>query len=183
MKVAIIERDRFGGTCVNTGCTPTKTLVAERLCRAHGAARRRLRFQHRRRGHGRHEARQGARRRRRRPLQPRCRAIAQESRELHRLPRPRALRVGARGCGRHGNPELRPDLHQRGRPGRRARDAWPGANRLSHQQLDGRSRCPAAASPGGRRQLHRARVRPDVSPLRQRGHGRGDGAAPRGARG
>src|SRR6201989_544525 len=28
MKVAIIERSRFGGTCVNTGCTPTKTLVA-----------------------------------------------------------------------------------------------------------------------------------------------------------
>ena len=28
MRVAIIERYRFGGTCVNTGCTPTKTLVA-----------------------------------------------------------------------------------------------------------------------------------------------------------
>lgn len=28
LKIAIIERDRFGGTCVNTGCTPTKTLVA-----------------------------------------------------------------------------------------------------------------------------------------------------------
>jgi pyruvate/2-oxoglutarate dehydrogenase complex dihydrolipoamide dehydrogenase (E3) component len=28
MKVAIIERKRFGGTCVNTGCIPTKTLVA-----------------------------------------------------------------------------------------------------------------------------------------------------------
>src|SRR6202051_1639876 len=27
-KVAIIERNKFGGTCVNTGCTPTKTLVA-----------------------------------------------------------------------------------------------------------------------------------------------------------
>src|SRR5215469_2984976 len=27
-KVAIIERKYFGGTCVNTGCTPTKTLVA-----------------------------------------------------------------------------------------------------------------------------------------------------------
>jgi pyruvate/2-oxoglutarate dehydrogenase complex dihydrolipoamide dehydrogenase (E3) component len=27
-KVAVIERNRFGGTCVNTGCTPTKTLVA-----------------------------------------------------------------------------------------------------------------------------------------------------------
>ena len=28
MTVAIIERDKFGGTCVNTGCIPTKTLVA-----------------------------------------------------------------------------------------------------------------------------------------------------------
>jgi pyruvate/2-oxoglutarate dehydrogenase complex dihydrolipoamide dehydrogenase (E3) component len=28
MKVAIVERKRFGGTCVNTGCMPTKTLVA-----------------------------------------------------------------------------------------------------------------------------------------------------------
>ena len=27
-KVAIIERHLFGGTCVNTGCIPTKTLVA-----------------------------------------------------------------------------------------------------------------------------------------------------------
>jgi pyruvate/2-oxoglutarate dehydrogenase complex dihydrolipoamide dehydrogenase (E3) component len=27
-KVAIAERKRFGGTCVNTGCTPTKTLIA-----------------------------------------------------------------------------------------------------------------------------------------------------------
>lgn len=26
--VAIIERHKFGGTCVNTGCTPTKSLVA-----------------------------------------------------------------------------------------------------------------------------------------------------------
>jgi pyruvate/2-oxoglutarate dehydrogenase complex dihydrolipoamide dehydrogenase (E3) component len=28
MKVAVVERHKFGGTCVNTGCTPTKTLVA-----------------------------------------------------------------------------------------------------------------------------------------------------------
>ena len=27
-KVAVIERKFFGGTCVNTGCTPTKALVA-----------------------------------------------------------------------------------------------------------------------------------------------------------
>jgi pyruvate/2-oxoglutarate dehydrogenase complex dihydrolipoamide dehydrogenase (E3) component len=28
MCVAVVERGRFGGTCVNTGCIPTKTLVA-----------------------------------------------------------------------------------------------------------------------------------------------------------
>ena len=28
MKVAVIERSAFGGTCVNTGCIPTKTMVA-----------------------------------------------------------------------------------------------------------------------------------------------------------
>src|SRR5579863_8284932 len=28
MKVALVERALFGGTCVNTGCTPTKTLIA-----------------------------------------------------------------------------------------------------------------------------------------------------------
>src|SRR5262245_29758446 len=27
-RVAIIERKHLGGTCVNTGCVPTKTLVA-----------------------------------------------------------------------------------------------------------------------------------------------------------
>ena len=28
MKTAVVERRYFGGTCVNTGCIPTKTLVA-----------------------------------------------------------------------------------------------------------------------------------------------------------
>jgi pyruvate/2-oxoglutarate dehydrogenase complex dihydrolipoamide dehydrogenase (E3) component len=28
MRVAVVERGKFGGTCVNTGCVPTKTLVA-----------------------------------------------------------------------------------------------------------------------------------------------------------
>jgi pyruvate/2-oxoglutarate dehydrogenase complex dihydrolipoamide dehydrogenase (E3) component len=37
-KVAIIERKLFGGTCVNTGCTPTKTLVASAYV-AHAARR------------------------------------------------------------------------------------------------------------------------------------------------
>ena len=26
--VALIEKDQLGGTCINTGCTPTKTMVA-----------------------------------------------------------------------------------------------------------------------------------------------------------
>jgi pyruvate/2-oxoglutarate dehydrogenase complex dihydrolipoamide dehydrogenase (E3) component len=26
--IAVIERKVFGGTCVNTGCIPTKTMVA-----------------------------------------------------------------------------------------------------------------------------------------------------------
>jgi pyruvate/2-oxoglutarate dehydrogenase complex dihydrolipoamide dehydrogenase (E3) component len=38
MKVAIVERHRYGGTCVNTGCIPTKTLVAS--ARAAHVARR-----------------------------------------------------------------------------------------------------------------------------------------------
>jgi len=38
MKVAIVERGLFGGTCVNTGCIPTKTLVAS--ARAAHVARR-----------------------------------------------------------------------------------------------------------------------------------------------
>lgn len=37
-KVAIIEKGHFGGTCVNTGCTPTKTLIAS--ARAAHMARR-----------------------------------------------------------------------------------------------------------------------------------------------
>jgi len=37
-RVVVIERHRFGGTCVNTGCTPTKTLVASAYA-AHLAGR------------------------------------------------------------------------------------------------------------------------------------------------
>src|SRR5262249_12262639 len=36
--VAVIERHKFGGTCVNTGCIPTKTLVASAYA-AHVARR------------------------------------------------------------------------------------------------------------------------------------------------
>jgi len=42
MKVAVVERKLFGGTCVNTGCIPTKTLVAS--ARAAYMARRAVDF-------------------------------------------------------------------------------------------------------------------------------------------
>src|SRR5262245_52020572 len=38
MKVAVVERGKFGGTCVNNGCTPTKALVASAYA-AHVARR------------------------------------------------------------------------------------------------------------------------------------------------
>jgi pyruvate/2-oxoglutarate dehydrogenase complex dihydrolipoamide dehydrogenase (E3) component len=38
MKVAVVERDKFGGTCVNDGCTPTKAMVASAYA-AHMAGR------------------------------------------------------------------------------------------------------------------------------------------------
>jgi pyruvate/2-oxoglutarate dehydrogenase complex dihydrolipoamide dehydrogenase (E3) component len=42
LKVAIIERHRIGGTCVNTGCIPTKTLVGS--ARIAALARRAVEF-------------------------------------------------------------------------------------------------------------------------------------------
>ena len=38
MKIAVIERKLFGGTCVNTGCIPTKAMVASAYA-AHMARR------------------------------------------------------------------------------------------------------------------------------------------------
>ena len=38
MRVAVAERGKFGGTCVNTGCIPTKTLIASARV-AHAASR------------------------------------------------------------------------------------------------------------------------------------------------
>jgi pyruvate/2-oxoglutarate dehydrogenase complex dihydrolipoamide dehydrogenase (E3) component len=43
MKVAIIERKLFGGTCVNTGCVPTKTMVASAYATHMVRSRRRFR--------------------------------------------------------------------------------------------------------------------------------------------
>jgi pyruvate/2-oxoglutarate dehydrogenase complex dihydrolipoamide dehydrogenase (E3) component len=38
LKTVVIERHHFGGTCVNVGCVPTKTLVASAPCGSRSAA-------------------------------------------------------------------------------------------------------------------------------------------------
>src|SRR5262245_35784988 len=38
LRIAVVERKLFGGTCVNTGCIPTKTMVASAYA-AHVARR------------------------------------------------------------------------------------------------------------------------------------------------
>ncbi len=97
MKVAIIERGRFGGTCVNTGCTPTKTLVASAYA-AH-MARRGADY-----GFSAGEVKVDMKRVKARkdhvvgPFQPRRRAVAQEPGELPGLRRPRAVRRRRARC-------------------------------------------------------------------------------------
>ncbi len=59
--VAYVERKLFGGTCVNTGCTPTKAMVASAYVAQKARTRRGLRSS--RRPHlGRHEGRQSPQR-------------------------------------------------------------------------------------------------------------------------
>ena len=43
MRTALIEREHVGGTCINEGCTPTKTMVASGARRLPRQARRGLR--------------------------------------------------------------------------------------------------------------------------------------------
>ena len=64
MKTALVEREHLGGTCVNDGCIPTKTLVAS--ARAAHVARRAADYGvERRAGQRRHEGGEGAQGRRR----------------------------------------------------------------------------------------------------------------------
>ena len=101
MKVAVIERKLFGGTCVNTGCTPTKTLVASAYAAHHRAARRRIRRGDRRRFgvdmrrvKARKDAIVAASRNGRRAL------AARALQDMHGLSRPRPVRIAAASRGR-----------------------------------------------------------------------------------
>jgi pyruvate/2-oxoglutarate dehydrogenase complex dihydrolipoamide dehydrogenase (E3) component len=39
MRTALVEREHVGGTCINEGCTPTKTMVASGASGVSGQAR------------------------------------------------------------------------------------------------------------------------------------------------
>ena len=87
-KVAIIKRKLFGGTCVNTGCTPTKTLIASAYV-AH-VARRAADYGVRVEGsvQCRHEGGQGAKGRCRGCVPQWRRAITEDLARMHGLRRP-----------------------------------------------------------------------------------------------
>ena len=85
MTVAFVERKLFGGTCVNTGCMPTKTLVASayaaHLARRAAGLRRRTR---RRRPRIDMRTREGARRCGRRPTRATASSVAARARTAAR---------------------------------------------------------------------------------------------------
>ncbi len=92
--VAMIERKFFGGTCVNTGCKPTKTMVASAY--AMHLARRAADYGFSTGGdQGRHEGGQGAQGQGDAGFALRHRRLARRHGALHGLSRPRRLRLAA----------------------------------------------------------------------------------------
>ena len=94
MRVAIVERGKFGGTCVNTGCIPTKAMAASAYAAAHGATGSRIRDQRRRHFHGNksgHESSEGAQGPDFLAVSNSSRIGAKESGRLHGLRGPRAI--------------------------------------------------------------------------------------------
>ena len=182
-KVAVIERKFFGGTCVNTGCTPTKTLVASAYA-AHLA---------RRAGDygvtvggaigvdmkavkARKDAVVDA-------IATWGRARAESAGRLHGLRRPRQVCRGQEGRGERLRAGSRPHLHQCRRAGVDPPDPRPRPSSLLHQQLDDGHRFPSLASHHPGRQLYRTGIRAGLPPLRKRGDGDRAGAPPDPARG
>ena len=182
-KVAVIERKLFGGTCVNTGCTPTKTMVASAYA-AH-LARRGAEFGVEIEGAIKVDmAKVKARKDGVVALSTTGVERQSASRaQLHGLSGPWPLRLAAGGPGRRRCAGRGEDLHQCRRQGLAAADHRAGSGEFSHQQLDDGCGFPAGASRHRRRQLYRPRIRPDVSPLREQGHHRRDDAAAGPARG
>ena len=181
--VAIIERKLFGGTCVNTGCTPTKTLVASAYA-AH-VARRAADYG---------VTIDGAVKVDMKAVKARKDAIVASSRDGVE----RSLKT-LKGCTVYegharfvaekkvavNGSELTADrifINVGGARGD-SPDSRPRPGSLPHQQLDDGRRFPPCASHHPGRQLHRSRICADVSPLRKRGDRHRACAAPDRARG
>ena len=173
MRVAIVERHRFGGTCVNTGCTPTKTLVASAYA-AH-LARRAGEFGVTIAGPVTVDMKKVKARKdyvlgfSNRGVE---RSLQKQSHD-HRLPGPRALRCRRTSVAVGGETLSAPKIFINV-GGRAFVPDIPGLDQVDvfHQQHDAGRRFRPAASDRRRRQLHRPRVRADLPPLRQRGDGR-----------
>ena len=168
MTVAVIERKLFGGTCVNTGCMPTKTLVASAYA-AH-LARRAADYG---------VVLDGAIRIDMPAVKARADAVSANARtgveqwlrddgRLHRAAGARAVR-DARPPSRVGDEQLTAPRIFINVGGRAVVPDMPGVHDVpfltntSILALDRR----APPSRGRRRQLHRPRVRADVPALRR----------------
>ena len=159
-RTALIEREHVGGTCINEGCTPTKTMVASARVAylARRAARLRGRYRADQGGHG-----------------PRPRAQARHRRQLPRAAASAALTAAPGVDLICGEARFVGPRHGRGRTADRSRptlvfinagcrpaarrfeglDRIPSLDSTSIMELDAGAGAPARAW----RRLRRARVR------------------------
>ena len=178
MSVAIIERHKFGGTCVNTGCIPTKTLIASAYA-AH-IARRGAEYGFAVNG----DVRVDMKRVKARKDEISGRSnkgvedMAAGTKELHGHPGPCPLSSPATVVVNDEVLEAEKIFINVG--GRATVPEIPGINDVpfltNSSMID--VDVLAGASRHCRRKLHRAGIRSDVSPLRERSHDCRDGTAP-----
>ena len=159
MKVAIVERGRFGGTCVNTGCTPTKTLVA--CAYAAHMARRGADYGFTIGGGGVTVDMKRVKARKDHVAGLSNRGVERSLKTLENSPSTRATRFSCRSTRSEVGTDVIVPTRSSSMSAAALRCPTSRARRgrLSHQQLDAGGRLPAAASLGDRRQLRRARVR------------------------
>ncbi len=134
MKVALIERGRFGGTCVNTGCTPTKTMVASAYARSPRPPCRRVRCDDRGAGQGRFSSGSGASRGGRGPLASQRGEVAPRNVRLHRDPGAREVRGPGHAPGRRRARRCPARLPRRRRPRQDPEAAGRRGRAVPHQQ-------------------------------------------------
>jgi pyruvate/2-oxoglutarate dehydrogenase complex dihydrolipoamide dehydrogenase (E3) component len=170
MRVAMIERGLFGGTCVNTGCIPTKAMVASAY--AARVARRAAEYGVALAGEVRVDMKK---------VKLRKDAIQAPSRAgVESMLRKAQNCAVYTGHARFESPhEVSVGQERPMAPrifvnvgGRAAVPTMPGIDKVpfltnSSMMVVG---LPAAPSGDRGRQLHWSRIRPDVSKLRQRGH-------------